>query len=426
VAPIAHLHDLTPDQNEEIFGDCVTAVREHRTLAMEPQALEWLSTMVTAMMVFIIVLAARDESKLAQVTALTKALIAGGWKFRVVAANFTEWTFSSDGILSATKAEKALKPAKAVASAFLALCRAAHDLAGGGGDDGVGDDPGRDAREDSPPRGPHLSDNLPFNEDDLFNAFNGEDPNLAPDFVRGVTHRSLRGDGGLHDRAEAFAQGVPLPATHQQASGRGFNAFLNCPDSNFEERVVFSQGMNGTMKATTVGADKSTLGLTKLYNKEASRLEYARHADGPRLRLYITFFLIQVVHYAKNPEATKALLEHDRVLRETWAEDGFVVNLSELNASWALALTNLAISAQANLVPAPANHGHHGRGGGGGGGGRAGRNCQGGGGGGRHGGGGGRHGGGHHGGGGGRHGGMPVCRDFLNGKCERANCRFKH
>jgi hypothetical protein len=52
-----------------------------------------------------------------------------------------------------------------------------------------------------------------------FTEFLDEDLETIPPFISGVTHRSLRDDQGLQQRANAFGRGLSRPANHRQASG---------------------------------------------------------------------------------------------------------------------------------------------------------------------------------------------------------------
>jgi hypothetical protein len=92
------------------------------------------------------------------------------------------------------------------------------------------------------------------------------------------------------------------------------------------------------------------------------------------------------------------------------------VRISALNASWALAVSELALTSTPVRTPQGffGQGGGGGRGGGGGGVGRGGRGS--------------RHGGrgGHQGRGGYQQGFLPVCNDFLKGKCNRPVCKLKH
>jgi hypothetical protein len=105
-----------------------------------------------------------------------------------------------------------------------------------------------------------------------------EDLENVPTYVRGVTHRSLRGDQGLNQRANAFGRGLSQPATHHQASGEpGFNATFGCATTEFTEGRVFQENpRTGAVMSVRVGAPKTQVGLLKLYNMES---------DGP-LRIH--------------------------------------------------------------------------------------------------------------------------------------------
>lgn len=118
-----------------------------------------------------------------------------------------EFFFPIENAPTIARANKAIKPALVVAETFLALIAGA-DSTDGGGNEGGGEDERGEQRAD-PLRGPLEQDNLPFHEDDLFNPFNGADPNLAPNFVREVTHSTLGGDAnfGLTRRANALSLG---------------------------------------------------------------------------------------------------------------------------------------------------------------------------------------------------------------------------
>jgi len=301
-----------------------------------------------------------------------------------------------------------------VASTFLAVERDEEDADLGGGDQL------EDEGQESPSRGARDEDLLPFDTQDFLD----EDLENVPSFVADVTHRSLRGDQGLDQRANAFGRGLSRPATHHQASGDpGFNALFGCATADFSEARVFQENpRTGAIMAVKVGAPKTSVGLLKLYNAEQNRLESIGHEHVKSLRKLLHWIMMQLVHYSDQPEAIVKFIEHDQTFRENCVLEGFSVCISSLNASWALALTELALT----TTPVRATQrffdsGGGGNRGGGGGGGRGARGDR-----------GARQGGrgGYHGGGGrnpppGNAAAVP-CRDFARGNCTRPVCKFKH
>ena len=189
--------------------------------------------------------------------------------------------------------------------------------------------------------------------------------------------------------------------------------------------------------SVAVGAPKTYVGLLSLYNKEIMRLENAPdvngipHPDLSLLRKYVFWFTIEGVKHTQagcDPKIAAKFLEHDQQFRERCSLAGvFSVDIGTLNASWALALSELTLtsitSARANQGTyrqgggwgTPRNqdnfHGHQGNFQGNRGtpqGGRGGFQ-------------GGR-------GGGGNKGKGPPCIDFAKGSCNRppGTCKFRH
>jgi hypothetical protein len=122
----------------------------------------------------------------------------------------------------------------------------------------------------------------------------------VPTFVRGVIHRTLRGDQGLNQRASAFGLGLSRPATHQKASGvNWFNATFGCATTDFTEGRVFQENPRmGAVMSVQVGAPKTYVGLLALYNKEMAHLESIEdgpHPDTIPLRKYLHWFMVQTV-----------------------------------------------------------------------------------------------------------------------------------
>ena len=415
VLPNVHANDRTIDENSEIIDDCFTAVREHRTAAMGVRALLWMSNVVSTMMLFIVLFAGHDEIKLAQIAKLTKNLLAGGWTSQISAGfGLVEWTFLGGESMTSTKAEKAIKPAKAVAKMFLALCTDAFDLAGGVGDDEDDADP----PTTSPPRGTHEDDSLYFDPADFEN-----DPGNVPDFMKNVTPRNLRDDPALDERARAFSQGLRQPANHRQASGDlGFDPKLGCPSTDFQEaRVLQEDPITRHVISVKVGAPKTAIGLLKLYTKQLNRLAKTGHIQLEDLRFYVNWMMEVLVEHRENDAAVEAFFDHDKETRENWLMEGFFFNVGHLNASWSKTLSTLALTT-ATTNTNPYQRGQKvggGRGGGGGGGGRgnANRVAR------------GRapaRGNGRVGNQGRGGGGNAPCHDFLAGKCTRQVCKFKH
>ena len=67
-----------PEENRQILDDCVAAVRDHRTTAMEQSALEWLSENITSVFLGLSSAARKDPSKLAEIATMRKNLLGGG------------------------------------------------------------------------------------------------------------------------------------------------------------------------------------------------------------------------------------------------------------------------------------------------------------------------------------------------------------
>jgi len=222
-----------------------------------------------------------------------------------------------------------------------------------------------------PARGTRADDELPFDASDFL------DTELAntPPFVREVTHRTLRADQGLDQRASAFGQGVSRAANHQQASGvDGFNATFGCATADFgEARVLQENPKTGAVVSVKVGLPKNYLGLLHLYNKEAVRLDATKnelgesHPHAALLRKYLFWFMIEGVKHTQKPDVVAKFIEHDERFREQCSLDGFSADIGTLNASWALALSELALTATVHSHQGPFGQGGgRGRGGGGG------------------------------------------------------------
>ena len=181
-----------------------------------------------------------------------------------------------------------------------------------------------------------------------------------------------------------------------------------------------------------VGAPKNYLGLLHLYNKEAVRLDATKnelgesHPHAALLRKYLFWFMIEGVKHTQKPDVVAKFIEHDERFREQCSLDGFSVDIGALNASWALAMSELALTTTVHSRQGSFGQGGS-RGRGTGSGGTRGRgsfqsahgNLQGG----RGGFQGGR--GGYQSGRGGNTTGLP-CLDFAKGTCNRSNCKFKH
>ena len=265
-----------------------------------------------------------------------------------------------------------------------------------------------------------------------------------PPFVRQVTNNTLRADQALDQHASTFGLGSHRPANHLQASGdNGFNMTFGCATTDYgEARVLQENPRTGNITSVTVGAPKTYAGLLSLYEKETNRLESvdvngAPHPDLSLLRKYVFWFTIEGVKHTQaggNPRIVAKFLEHDQQFREKCNLAGKLsVDISALNASWALALSELALN-PAHTTPARTYHGSFGQGGSGGSGGwgaprtrdnfRGDRGAFQGNRGTPHGGRGGPHGG--RGGRGGRGPSAPKCHDFAAGACNRSTCKYKH
>jgi hypothetical protein len=192
----------TTVKNMENFDTSVQAVRDWSGHAMQQQAWSWLATNLTSMMNQLKGKVRNDSAKWAKFEKLQENLELNGWKKQTTGC-FTEWfLFPPDGAgeasLSITKTNKAIESASAVADVFLTVEQ----------DDEGADHGGGDQLENEGPKGPSRvardDDLLPFDTPDFLN----EDLENIPTYVRGVTHRSLRGDQGLNQRANAFGCGL--------------------------------------------------------------------------------------------------------------------------------------------------------------------------------------------------------------------------
>ena len=376
-----------------------------------------------------------DATKREQFEKIQTELKTQGWKNQTSGC-FSEWTFFDGATVSSTKVNKAIKSATAAANIFLGAAQDDElNQLGGGGGPGGGDEPHGQDEEDfvrrpgkepaGPARGTRPDDELPFDASDFLD---GEMANIPP-FVREVTHRTLRADRGLDQRASAFGQGVSRPANHQQASGgNGFNATFGCATTDFgEARVLQENLITGALRSVKVGAPKNYAGLLTLYNKEATRLDSIKdefgepHPHAALLRKYLFWFMIEGVKHSQKPEVVSKFMEHDERFREQCSLDGFKVEIGALNASWALAMSELTLTT--SVHPRQGSFGQGGSRDRGGGGGPRGRGSFQGGRGSFH---GGR--GASQGGRGGLHSGPTdfLCRDFANGSCKRTHCKFKH
>ena len=439
--------------NSDIFAKAAQSVHDWVGEAMEPQAWEWLAANLSFVMNTLKNNVRGDAAKRTKFEKAQTELIKQGWKSQT-AGCFSEWTFFVDGTtVSATKVNKAVK----AATAAYALLQTADvdDREGLGGGDGFGggnnvgggsdSDQEEFVRRDgkapaNPPRGTREEDELPFFPPDFLAA----EMASPPPFVRQVTNNTLRADQALDQRANAFGLGSHRPANHLQATGdNGFNVTFGCATTDYgEARVLQENPRTGTITSVAVGAPKTYAGLLSLYEKETNRLESvevngAPHPDLSLLRKYVFWFTIEGVKHTQaggNPRIVAKFLEHDQQFREKCNLAGkFSVDISALNASWALALSELALN-PTHTTPARAYHGSFGQGGSGGGGGwgapRARDNFRGdrgafhGNRGTSHGGRGGPHGG--RGGRGGRGPAAPMCLDFAAGTCNRSTCKYKH
>jgi hypothetical protein len=178
--------------------------------------------------------------------------------------------------LSVSKTNKGIKSASAVADVFLTVEQEDEFASLGRGEQPEDEEP------EGPTRGAHDDDLLSFDNPDFLD----EDLENVPTYVRGVTHRSLRGDQGLDQRASAFGRGLSRPAAHHQASGvPGFNTTFGCATTDLTEGRVFQENpKTGAVMSVKVGAPKTQVGLLALYNKEMARLESTEHEDRISLR----------------------------------------------------------------------------------------------------------------------------------------------
>ena len=244
-----------------------------------------------------------------------------------------------------------------------------------------------------------------------------------PSFVESpVAHFVLTKDL-TSERGRSDSEFPEQRTTNEHQSVNGFNATFGCATSDFSEGHVFQETpRTGAVMSVKVGAPKTYVGLLALHNKEMARLESIKHADTVLLRKYLHWFMVQGVQHTEKPKTIAEFIEHDETFREACSLEGFSVSISALNASWALAVSELALTTTTVYTP----QSFFGQGGGGGRGGsgrgsRGGRGCasfQGG-----------------RGGfqGGGRNKNPPsgnpmgaICRDFERGSCTRFNCKFKH
>ena len=127
------------ETNFQTMVDSIAAVREHRATAMQPSALEWLSENVTAAFNNVASAAKKDPDRLAEIDAIRKSLLSGGWTATVIRGMGTQWTILGGTAFSSTKAEKAIGPARTVITAF--LVEEEEELVGGGADDVGGGEP---------------------------------------------------------------------------------------------------------------------------------------------------------------------------------------------------------------------------------------------------------------------------------------------
>ena len=430
----------TSEENDDLFTKSAQSVVDWSGDAMEPQAWGWLASNLTVMMNHLRGNVRNDATKREQFEKIQTELKTQGWKNQTSGC-FSEWTFFDGATVSSTKVNKAIKSATAAANVFFGAAQddELNELGGGDGPGGGDEPPGQDEEDfvrrpgkepAGPARGTRPDDELPFDASDFLD---GEMANIPP-FVREVTHRTLRADRGLDQRASAFGQGVSRPANHQQASGgNGFNATFGCATTDFgEARVLQENLITGALRSVKVGAPKNYAGLLTLYNKEATRLDSIKdefgepHPHAALLRKYLFWFMIEGVKHSQKPEVVSKFMEHDERFREQCSLDGFKVEIGALNASWALAMSELALTTTVH-----SRQGSFGQGGsrarGGVGGGPRGRGGFQGGHGSFHGGRGASQGGrgGYQNGGGGNPT-SPICRDFAKGTCNRSNCKFKH
>ena len=438
VPPLVDIFGSSED-NHEVFTNSARSVIDWDGETMGPQAWVWLAANLSIIMNHLKSSVRKDTAKRKRFEKIQADLTAQGWK-----AQASSWTFFDGTAVTSTKINKAIKSATAAANAFLKDAQEDESSDGGGGGRGGGDvsaDDGEFVRRPgkepaAPARGTREDDELPFNVTDFL------DVELArtPPFVQNVTHRTLRADRELDQRASAFGRGLAQPAEHQQASGMdGFNATFGCATTDFgEARILQENPKTGAVRSVKVGAAKDYMGLLHLYNKEATRLEIIRNESGEShphaalLRKYLLWFMMEGVKYAHKPEIVAKFLEHDERFREQCSLYGFSVDIGTLNASWALALSELALTTTTFSHQGYFGQGAgRGRGGGGGGRGR-GRSqgsFQGGRGNSQYGGANSRGSQGSYQSGAGSkkpYGNDNLCHDFARGSCKRPNCKFKH
>ena len=432
---------ISSEENYEVFTDSARAVIDWSGSTMGPQAWGWLASNLSIIMNHLKSSVRKDTAKLTLFEKIRTDLIAQGWK-----AQASGWTFFDGSAVTSTKINKAIKSATAAADAFIKQAQEDESSDGGGGGRGGGDEsdddgefvrrPGKEPA--APARGTREDDELPFDTTDFMDA---DHARTIPPFVRAVTHRTLRADQALDQRASAFGRGLVRPAEHQQASGvDGFNATFGCATTDFgEARILQENPISGAVRSVKVGAPKDYMGLLSLYNREATRLDNIRnkygesHPHAALLREYLMWFMMEGVKYSLQPHIVAKFLEHDERFRERCSTEGFSVNIGTLNASWALAISELALTTIAHTHQAPfGQDAGRGRGGGGGGRGRgsyqsAQGSFQ-----------GGRgnpksgrassqfNQGGNQSRGGLKQSDEVLCHDFARGNCKRTNCKFKH
>jgi hypothetical protein len=180
-----------------------------------------------------------------------------------------------------------------------------------GGNDEPQDEEESVRRPGKEPAGPACGtrddDELPFDASEFLAA---ELANTPP-FVREVTHRTLRADQGLNQRASALGLGVFRAANHKQASGvNGFNTSFGCATTDFGEARVLQENLKtGSVMSIKVGAPKKYVGLLHLYNKEMAWLESVKnefgeavgHPDGILLRKNLFWFMVEGVKHTQKP-----------------------------------------------------------------------------------------------------------------------------
>jgi hypothetical protein len=271
---IVSLHDLSPDENRKTFGESAAVVRKNLSTAMEPQALVWFSNNTTVMVNALSFDAGRDKTKINQLAKMCKNLLTAGWTNKAW-GGVTQWMYKRGEVaLGPAKAEKAIKPAQALATSFFALADAiaakdAEDLGrGGDNEDNIPDEfPRRGARED---------DGLPFEHGagQAFENFLEEDTEV-PGFVADIDNNFLRAEPRLDQRATDFERGLAQPADHRLATGslQGFKPTFNGRTHDISEaRVLQEDVVTGAMYSIKVGAPKTQLGLLQMYNDELDRL----------------------------------------------------------------------------------------------------------------------------------------------------------